>query len=146
LRDASRLAAASGVRQLQLQAALQRARMGQRDPALDGATAALGNTTLRLEWLEQAMRDALARKDPVSAGRHYREAALLLRAGDALRAVDIHALGAQALAASAAIAARTASAKSAEARNAFRAALPPALRARYDAGNGEAPVAMEARR
>jgi hypothetical protein len=69
-----------------------------------------------------------------------------LRAGDTLRAVDIHALGAQALAASDAIAARTASAKSAEARNAFRAALPPALRARYDAGNGGVPVAMEARR
>ena len=146
LREATKLASTSGVRQLQLEAALQRTRMGQHDGALDAATAALGNATLRLEWLEQAMRDALARRDFASASKRYREAALLLRAGDALRALDIHALGAQALAADV-VAARTATAKAAEARNTFRSALPPGLRTRYDAADKtDAPIAMEGRR
>jgi eukaryotic-like serine/threonine-protein kinase len=147
LREATGLASASGVRQLQLEAALQRGRMGQHDATLDAATIALGNATLRLEWLEQQMRDALARKDFAAAGKRYREATLLLRAGDALRAVEIHALGAQAVAAADTAASRTAIAKAAGARDAFRTALPPALRARYDAtANEQAPIAMEARR
>ena len=121
--------------------------MGRHDATLDAATTSLGNATLRLEWLEQAMRDALSREDFASAGKRYREAALLLRAGDALRAVDIHALGAKALAASDAAAARAATAKAANARDVFRTALPPALRNRYDTtGNAEAPIAMEGRR
>jgi eukaryotic-like serine/threonine-protein kinase len=147
LREATKLASTSGARQLQLEATLQHTRPGPHDATLDAATAALGNATLRLEWLEQAMRDALLRKDFASATKRYREAALLLRAGDALRAVDIHALGARALAASDAVAARTALAKAADARDIFRNALPPALRSRYDAtDNTEAPIAMEGHR
>ncbi|KGM57597.1 hypothetical protein N799_05975 [Lysobacter arseniciresistens ZS79] len=101
LEHAARLAAASGVRALQLQIALQRARITGTLPAdLDAGTESLGHATLRLAWLELAMRQALQRGDPGAAVTAYREAARLLRNGDHLDAGALHRLGAAAHAAS----------------------------------------------
>lgn len=97
LRQAHRLAEASGVRALQLRIALSEA--GQRPQALsalDAPTAALGNAGLRLDWLQAALAQAIARGDVRGAGALYDEAAALLRAGDALHAAALHRLGAEA--------------------------------------------------
>ncbi|WP_147653757.1 serine/threonine-protein kinase [Vulcaniibacterium gelatinicum] len=125
LAEAQRLAEASGVRQLQLEIALERARRGTPDPTLDEATATLGHAALRLEWLRLALQAALARKDAAAAVAHYREAAQWLRAGDYLGAAALHGLGAQALAlAGDAAGARAAEDKAAQAAAALQAASP----------------------
>jgi tetratricopeptide (TPR) repeat protein len=123
LRTAKTLAARSGVRQLQLQVLLEQTNA---DAEADAQTRTLGNASLRLQWLEQAMRAALASGDRAKAEAHYREALAWLRNGDALRAEHLHALGAQATRdpADAAVARDRANA----ARAAFHDALPPALR------------------
>lgn len=123
LRTAKSLAARSGVRQVQLQVLLGQT---DADAEADAQTRALGNATLRLQWLEQAMRAALARGDRARAETHYREVLAWLRNGDALRAEQLHTLGAQATRdpAEAAIARDRANA----ARAAFHDALPPELR------------------
>jgi len=94
LAQAATLAQRSGVRQLQLQVALERT---PDDATLDAQTRALGNAPLRLQYLERAMRAALARRDRAAAAAAYREALGWLRNGDYAYAADLHALGAQAL-------------------------------------------------
>lgn len=98
LDEAARFAAASGVRQLQLQVALERAPR-VREPALEAAISALGHLALRLRWTEAAMREALAAGDADAAVRLYRDIAPRLRRIDYLRAAELHDLGARALAA-----------------------------------------------
>lgn len=98
LRDAEQLALASGVRQLQLQVALERAPR-LRDPALDGALSALGHFALRLRWTEAAMREALDTDDAAAAATLYRNVLPRLRRVEYLHATELHELGARALAA-----------------------------------------------
>ncbi len=93
--EAEDLARRSGIRALQLQAALHTG--GSR--TLDADTAALGNAALRLAWLEQSMGDALRQRQADKAVASYRHAQPLLRAGEFRRAWAIHRLGAAALAA-----------------------------------------------
>ncbi|MCF7222763.1 serine/threonine-protein kinase [Marilutibacter chinensis] len=138
LQQARQLAATSGVRQLQLQIELDRARD---DPAvlrearerLDAATAALGHAGLRLGWLELAMELALAEAEPRTALDAYREAAGLLRNGDYRRAADLHRLAAAAHAATGDVRAATRTRALADAAQArLREGLPKALRAGFD--------------
>lgn len=138
LRDARRLAASSGVRQLQLRIDLLALRMQPEDAAavsaLDAATETLGHAGLRLGWLELALQRALAARDVTQARALYREAAAMLRGGEFIRAEALHRLGAAAhTLAGDASSARAAVARADEARAALRAALPLALRARFDA-------------
>ena len=143
LKEAAKLADTSGVAQLQLQAALQAARAGEAVRALDTRTAALGNASLRLAWLELALRDDAMRRDARAAAAHYREASLLLRAGDAQRAASLHALAARALATGDPAAAHAAHARAVAARDAFRAALPQDLRAGFDRTDAAAIASKE---
>ena len=134
LRAARAASQASGIRQLALRIGLLGAEL---DPpslaALDAPTAALGNASLRLRWLALALRQALARHDATPALALYREAATLLRGGDALDAARLHALGAQALSASGdAAGARAAQARADDALARLRAGLPATLRAGFD--------------
>jgi tetratricopeptide (TPR) repeat protein len=98
LQQAEQLARASGVRQLQLQVALERAPR-VRDPALDAALSALGHFVLRLRWTEAAMREALDAGDAAAAATLYRNMLPRLRRVDYLHAAELHELGARALAA-----------------------------------------------
>jgi len=133
LRQARQLAEASGVRQLQLQIALEQARGGHADSTLDRATAALGHAGLRLAWLEQAMQGALSARNPANALAYYREAAQRLRDGDFHRAPALHRLGARAYAAVGDVAGeRSARNKADAALKTLRDALPAALRAGFD--------------
>jgi len=91
--EATDLARRSGIRALQLQAALQ----AGTSRTLDADTAALGNVGLRLAWLEQSITQALRQRQPGAAVDAYRQAQPLLRAGEYRRAWAIHRLGAQAL-------------------------------------------------
>ena len=91
--EAVTLARQSGIRALQVQAALHTNTPG----SLDSDTAALGNADLRLAWLEQSMRDALRQRQPARAVAAYRQAQPLLRAGDHRRAWTLHRLAATAL-------------------------------------------------
>ncbi|MES2857862.1 MAG: protein kinase [Pseudomonadota bacterium] len=94
-REATALARQSGIRALQVQAALHANTAG----SLDVDTATLGNADLRLAWLEQSMRNALRLKQPGQAVAAYRQAQPLLRAGDHRRAWALHRLAATALSA-----------------------------------------------
>lgn len=126
LRAARPLAAASGVRQLQLRVDLMEAIAARRDVArFDTATAALGHAGLRIEWLQAALRGAIARGDAAAATALYREAAGWVRGTHSAAAIDLHALGAQAhaLAGDAAGAAEAAQAGR-EARTAHARGLP----------------------
>lgn len=97
LDHAQPLAEASGVRQLQLQVALLRARMDPRaGSGLDAETASLGNAELRLQWLTLAMQRALDANDGPTAVRAYREATGLMRGSEVLDAAQIHTLGGRA--------------------------------------------------
>ncbi|HVR82614.1 MAG TPA: protein kinase, partial [Luteimonas sp.] len=138
LRQARQLTATSGIRQLQLLIALAGARLASTPAAsLDEATSALGNVEMRLQWLELAMRQALAARDPVHAATAYKEAAGLLRAGDSLHASALHVLGAAARAARGdAAGASAAQARADEAMTTLRAAMPEKLRAGFDAATG----------
>lgn len=123
--EASALARRSGIRALQLQAALLAG-----NPANLGAeTAALGNLALRFAWLEHAMASALDRRSPAEAVGQYREALPLLRAGDYRRAWALHRLGARALAAAGdAREAARAEASATRARQALLTQVPAAYR------------------
>lgn len=134
LRDAHGLAEASGIRQLQLRIGLAEAsRVPARLAALDEPTVALGHAGLRLEWLRQRMRQALAGGDAAAAVAAYREAAVLLRAGDALQAHALHRLGARARAADGdAAGARSAELRAEEALATLQSGLPQPLRAAFD--------------
>jgi hypothetical protein len=134
LREARRLAGASGVRQLQLRIALTDAREDRAKlAALDRPTSELGHAALRLEWLRLRMRQALEDKDARSATTAYNEAAALLRTGDAQPAYALHLLGASARAASGdAAGAAAASARAQEALARLHAQLPQSLRAGFD--------------
>lgn len=131
LREARRLAQASGVRRLQLRIDLSEAESRPAMlEALDAPTARLGDAGLRMEWLRQHMSRALAAGDARSAAADYNEAAVALRAGDALAAGELHALGARARAATGdAAGAQAAEARAQQAVQAWRDHLPPALRA-----------------
>ncbi|MEO6263440.1 MAG: protein kinase [Luteimonas sp.] len=135
LRQAGQYAKASGVRQLQLQIELLDARQRQRlDPDLDRAIASLGHAGLRLDWLQFALERAIAGNDTPRAIAAYREAALLLRAGDQQHAYALHRLGAEAmLAAGDAAGARIAQGKADAALSALRAGMPDALKPYFDA-------------
>lgn len=139
LRQARQLTATSGIRQLQLRIALAGARLASTSAgSLDDATSALGHVEMRLQWLDLAMRQALAAHDLVHAAAVYNEAANLLRAGDSLHASALHALGAAARAASGdAAGARAAQARADEALATLRAAMPEQLRAGFDAATGK---------
>ncbi|MBW3551016.1 MAG: tetratricopeptide repeat protein, partial [Proteobacteria bacterium] len=146
LRQARQWAAASGVRQVQLQIALRQAQAGNAADlaALDTATASLGHAALRLGWLELAMQRALARGDTESALSAYREASSLLRNGDFQRAAELHRLGARARRAQGdAAAAQRADSLAREAQARFREALPESLRAKFDRAQ-DLPVASAA--
>jgi len=130
LAEAARLAAASGVKALQLQIALQ----GPDAGTLDADTSALGHIALRLRWLETAMTNALARGDAAAAVSAYRDAQVRLRAGDFQRAPQLHTLGARALAATGDRAgAATATAAAARAFEQLRAQVPSKQRATFEA-------------
>ena len=140
LAEATRLAAASGVKALQLQVALQ----GPNAGTLDADTSALGHAALRLRWLEMAMTNALARGDAAAAVSAYRDAQKRLRAGDFQRATQLHALGARALTAAGDPAgAATARAAAARAFEQLRAQVPDKQRATFDAATRVAGITME---
>lgn len=94
--EARQLARLSGVKQLQLQVALHDPQPGL---DLDPETRELGHVPLRLQWLGIDMQRALQRGDAAAAAATYRDALPLLRRGDSLEAVSLHALGARAYAA-----------------------------------------------
>ena len=137
LREARTLSAASGIRQLTLRIDLLGARLDPRTlKALDAPTAALGHVGLRLRWLELALQQALASHDTSRATALYREAAALLRGGDALGAETLHALGAKALStAGDASGARAAQARAQDAHARLRAGLPAVLQRDFDAAS-----------
>ncbi|HEU4813113.1 MAG TPA: tetratricopeptide repeat protein [Xanthomonadaceae bacterium] len=148
LAQARALAAASGVRQLQLHIALEAAREGEPDAALDEATARLGHAGLRLAWLEWRMREALAGPEPVPAEAlaAWREASVLLREGDFVRAHRLQRLAAQALTASGdEAAADTARARAARSFQSMREALPDTLRADFDDRDADAIATLDPR-
>jgi len=147
IRDARTLARDSGIRQLLLRIDLFRAALDSRlDPSLDEASASLGHVGLRLQWLELAMRRALAAHDAGRANALYDEAASLLRGGDSLPAASLHALGANARAGigdnQGAHAARM---RADDALATLRANLPERLRSAFDATHPSPaqPVAAE---
>ena len=130
LRNAAVLARRAGVRALQLEVALAQATpTGATDPSLESATATLGNASVRLQWLELAMRRQLATGDRAGAAARYREALGWLRAGDYAGADALHRLGASALDGTAATIARE---RADAAHAAYRAALPNELRGGFD--------------
>ena len=93
--EAGRFAGTSGVRALQLQAG-QMAAPGSADADAIGK---LGNLPLRLDWLQETMRQRLAGGDSKAAAALYREAAGVLASHpESLAAFELHWLGAQALA------------------------------------------------
>lgn len=97
LRAARSLAAASGVRQLQLEIDLMEAVATRADVArFDEPTATLGHAGLRIDWLEAALADAVAGNDADAATRLYREAADWVNGTHSPSAVRLHALGARA--------------------------------------------------
>ncbi len=123
--EAADLARRSGIRALQLQAALQAG--GSR--TLDADTAALGNVALRLAWLEQSMDEAMRQRQAGRAVADYRQAQPLLRAGEYRRAWAVHRLGAAALAATGQAAeAAGAEASAKRALQVVLAQVPPARR------------------
>lgn len=97
LAQARDLAAAAGIKSLQLQAALQAAD-ARGTAALKSDILRLGNATLRLRWLEKTMAEALAAGKVQAAVDAYRDVQPTLRSGSFLRARHLHALGAVALA------------------------------------------------
>jgi tetratricopeptide (TPR) repeat protein len=131
LARARQFAQASGVRQLQLQVAVQSAT----DTAgLDRDTAALGHVPLRLQWLALSMRQSLANKQAEAAVAAYREATPQLRRGDCLEAEVLHALGSHAFASTGDAAHADAAARdAASARRDLLARIPAPLRAGFEA-------------
>ncbi|MFC5570745.1 tetratricopeptide repeat protein [Lysobacter yangpyeongensis] len=126
---AAQLAQASGVRQLQLQVALQRPQSGIE---LDRDTAALGNVPLRLRYLLTAMRGAAQRHDDKALLAAYREATPILRRGDYLEAWRLHDLARRACVDSAGRASTSCASAADSALGALRAHVPAALRDGFD--------------
>ena len=88
------------------------------------------------------MRDALARHDPMHATTLYSEASTLLRGGDSVHAVALHALGAASrTGVGDAAGARAAQARADEARATLRAHMPQSLRDGFDAARASAMIA-----
>ena len=143
LASADTLARGSGIRQLQLRIALTRAALdGRLDPSLDEATASLGHVGLRLQWLDLAMRGALAKHDFPRASVLYGEASALLRGGDSLLAFELHRLGAAARTGTGDTAgAQAANMRAAQALATLRAGIPAGLRAGFDASHPVPPAA-----
>ena len=129
LAQAKQLAAASGIRQLQLRVALN----GADDvAALEAQIVALGHIPLRLEWVEAMMAQAnAAHGHEADAARVYREAAPLLRRGDYGRAFRIHDFAAVSLDDD--NAARSAADQACAALGMLRSHVPAAMRAGFDA-------------
>ncbi len=131
--EALSAATASGVQALKLRAALyENASVEQ---ILDAETEKLGNLPLRLEWLEQSIKEQLALGNTLAAIKRYREAeAALVKHADAQVAFKLHSLGAQTLNRfgdkAEAAKART---KAQTALEHLRRELPENLRAGYDA-------------
>ncbi|MFP5374125.1 MAG: protein kinase domain-containing protein [Gammaproteobacteria bacterium] len=138
LEAAARLAAGSGVRSLQLQIALERARLaGRPDPSLEQDIRALGHAGLRLAWLEWRMRTALARGRPDEALAAWDQARGLLRAHEYLRAHVLLRLAGEAHAAAGdAAAAAAARGDAARALTALRNQVPEPLRPAFDLAEG----------
>ncbi|HET8819022.1 MAG TPA: tetratricopeptide repeat protein [Xanthomonadaceae bacterium] len=144
-RQAAALAEVSGVRQLQLQIALEAARAGEPAPTLEDATDRLGHVGLRLAWLERRMRAALDAQPPDTAAAldAWREAAILLREGDFVRAHRLQALAAAALEATGDTAAAEAAREGARrAFDAMRGALPADLRESFEDSDADAVAAL----
>jgi eukaryotic-like serine/threonine-protein kinase len=135
---AARLAEASGVRALQLQIALERARVsGRAAPDLEQRIRALGHAGLRLSWLEWRMRVALAEGRPRDALDAHAEAVSLLRERHYLRTHTLWRLASDAhAAAGAAAAAQAARSDAARALAALRARVPESMRPGFDAAEG----------
>ena len=143
--EAQRLAATSGVRAVQIQAAI---RMPDSSTADADSVAALGNVPLRLSWLKHSMARRLAAGDAKAASANYREAETALAGhSDSVDAFALHWLGAQALAKAGDQAAATAArAHAAEALQNLREGLSgdflssfdatPDVRAFEEAGHG----------
>jgi hypothetical protein len=94
--DAQRLAAASGVRALQLQAELLAPTAAN---ANADAIVRLGNVPLRILWLQRSMQRDLAAGNAKTAAASYRDAISVLSTHpDSVNAFSLHWLGAQALA------------------------------------------------
>lgn len=127
--QARQFAAASGIRQLQLRVAVH----GKGDlPALDAATAALGNVPLRLEWTEAMLAANSASAANDSASEHiYRGITPLLRRGDYGHAFRIHALAANELADD--NMARSATDRACESLSALRSHIPAPLQPGFNA-------------
>ena len=127
--QAKQLAAASGIRQLQLRVALH----GMDETgSLEPQIAALGNIPLRLESIEtsMALADAAHGRDGEIA-RAYREAAPLLRRGDYGHAFRIHDFAAANLKDD--NAARSAAEQACASLGMLRSHVPAALRAGFEA-------------
>lgn len=123
--EAGGLSRRSGIRLLQLQAAL----LAGDTSTLEADTAALGNAALRLAWLEHAMGKAMDQRNAPRAIAGYRQALPLLRAGEYRRAWALHRLGARALlAAGNATEAAGAEASAARALQSLLAQVPAAQR------------------
>lgn len=135
LRTAGRLASDSGLRKLQLSAAMLGADAGLRESIdLDAATRELGHAGLRLQWLQTEMTRALADGNHATALRAYREAGALLRNGDSRYAWRLHVLGARAFAAAGqAAAATSADAAAVTALARMRADMPAEYSKDFDA-------------
>ena len=130
--EAQRLAVASGVRALQLQAAL----LVLDSPGPDAdAIVRLGNLPLRLIWLEQSMTRQLADGNAKSVLASYREAETILAGHrDSVNAFALHWLGAQALAKLGdQTAAATTRARAGDSLRSLRSGLPSDLLAAFNA-------------
>ena len=141
LAEARRHAQASGVRLLQLQAALADD-TAIADPSLDATTTTLGHAALRLQWTAAAMARAQSAHDFATAVRLYRNALPLLRRGDSLHAHTLHALGANTLTqAGDSTAALSAADSATAALQGLRARMPADLRKGFDAAQIPAQLA-----
>jgi eukaryotic-like serine/threonine-protein kinase len=139
LAAAARLAGDSGVRALQLQIALERARIaGAAPPAsLEQDIRSLGHAGLRLAWLEWRMRAALAQGRAGQALAAWNEARLLLRDQDYLRAHVLRRMAGEAHAAAGDdAAAEAARGDAARALAALRNHVPEPLRPAFDRAEG----------
>lgn len=139
LREAARLAKASGVRSLILQAALQGTHHAPMATSLETNAAALGHVPLRLQWARLAMQRALDDRQPARAATIYRQALPMLRKGDHVDAAVLHTLGAAALGADGdAGAAASASHSAGTAWETRRDHVPPQHRVAFDAATRSA--------
>ena len=139
LREAARLAKASGVRSLILQAALQGTHHAPMATSLETNAAALGHVPLRLQWARLAMQRALDDRQPARAATIYRQALPMLRKGDHVDAAVLHTLGAAALGADGdAGAAASASRSAGTAWEIRRDHVPPQHRVAFDAATRSA--------